>query len=273
MSSSRFLRMPSVNSLSAAAALAVLLSAMPASAQVQFAPQAQPQPQPQPRLPGVPAFAPQAAQGQQDDQPSIKLPQGASLGDAQSRVQNLAAEAGKALDGLVGNTVSDREKAQIEALSERKRRILVLEDQLKEAKLAKLIWKELHGEEDKSGEQVKKLEEEKKALTEQVKFLEANAGAAKADPDPLPVVSSISGAAGAAKAVILVPYVGTVHAQAGTLLPNGMKVTSISRGGVVVERDGAKVGLAFGSSVPLVRPKPQEAAPAQRPAPAMPMMR
>lgn len=241
MSSSRRQRMPRANNrvLLAAAAIGTLIASLPASAQMPVQPQAR-----------GPVFAP----GAQPEEP-ITLPQGASISDAQNRVQSLAAEAGKALDGLVGNAVTDREKAQIEALSERKRRILVLEDQLKEAKLAKQIWKELHGDEDKDNEQVKKLEEEKRMLIEQLKMLESSASTSKPEPEPMPVVSSISGAAGAAKAVILVPFVGTVHAQVGTLLPNGMKVASVSRGGVVVEKDGTKVGLAFGSSVPLVRPK------------------
>jgi len=187
-----------------------------------------------------------------------KLPPGASIGDASREVQSLAAEAGKTLETLVGESAVGRDKAQIDELAGRKRRIMMLKDQLEEAKLAKQIWQELHGQDDAQSEEVKRLEEENKALQESLAAAQQAQQAQQvqqqsAADEPLPVVSSIDGAADVSRAVILVPYVGIVRAEAGSLLPNGMKVVSITKQGVVVEQDGKRKGLAFGGAVPMQR--------------------
>jgi len=185
---------------------------------------------------------------------AIKLPQGASIEGASRDVQALAAEAGKSLDALVGESAVGRDKALIDELSARKRRIMLLKDQLEEAKLAKQIWQELHGDEGGENEEVKRLEEENRSLQAALTAAQQAPQRQAAESDEaLPVVSSIDGAADVARAVILVPYVGIVRAETGSLLPNGMKVVSISKQGVVVEQDGKRRGLAFGGAVPMQR--------------------
>lgn len=186
----------------------------------------------------------------------ISLPAGATIGDAESRVRTIASEAGRTLDELVGGGMAPREQFDVDAISERQRRVMRLKHQLEEAKLARQLWQELHGTEngeDKSSERVKKLEEEKEFLEKRLREAEARdasqSGAASDGAQDIPVVSSINGIGGTATARVLIPFVGVVTASAGTTLPNGMKITSISPAGVVASKDGNSFTLPYGTSV------------------------
>lgn len=212
------------------------------------------------QFPGVHA-APGGVQSVQQPLPEAALPRplppGATISDAAERVRALSAEGNKSLDDLVGDAVSEREREDVEAIAERRRRIMLLEDTLKEAKLAKAIHEELNGrQEPKDSPEVKKLEEEKAALEQQLKDMSSRPQFQLGGAEASPVVSSISGAPGSAVAVILVPYAGMVNARVGTVLPNGMKVVSIAGSGVIVERDGSRSTLPFGDSVPRVQVPP-----------------
>jgi len=244
---------PRTRSASAAAVIALLaVAAATGTVRAQSLPpvpatQAQPR-VPAPAAPAVPA-APEAR-----TQESFILPQGATIADTAQRVQSLAAEGGKALNDLIGAEPLPREKGQIDSLADLKRQILLLEEQLKLAKLAKELYKELHSQEEGNADEIRRLNEEKAALEEQLRLMQSAPAAAASQPDePLPVVQSISGAAGNAKAVVLVPYGGVINARVGTVLPNGMKVVSISGEGVLVDREGSRVTLPFGDSVPRFR--------------------
>ena len=71
----------------------------------------------------------------------------------------------------------------------------------------------------------------------------------------LPVVAEIIGIAGQLQAKILVPYFGEVIAHSGTILPNGMTVTSITETEVIAIFNNESQMLPFGSSVPISRIK------------------
>jgi len=192
--------------------------------------------------------------------PEITLPEGATIGDAADRVRAIAVEASKSLDDLTGNTVTPREQAEIDAIAERKRRVMILEEQLKEVKLAKQIWHELHGKEGSDDTEVKRLQDEKARLEDQIRQMEQNPASAASDVPAIPVVSQINGAGRSAVAVILTPYAGVTSAKVGTVLPNGMRVTSIDANGVTVDHGGDLKTLPFGASVPRFRPQPPQVA-------------
>lgn len=224
------------------------------------APVVQPQPTAVVPAPVVPNAIPNPAMIQSpvasSPERKIALPTGASISDAASRVRNIAAEAGKSLDELVGTGLSPREQFDVDAISERQRRIMLLKNQLEEAKLAKQIWQELHGKDSAEGEgnaeKLKKLEEEKSFLEKRLREAqERDPQVAGSDgSNDVPVVASITGGSGSASARILIPYSGVVTAVPGMTLPNGMKVTSISQSGVVVSKSGNSFTLPYGSSVP-----------------------
>ena len=71
--------------------------------------------------------------------------------------------------------------------------------------------------------------------------------------DPLPVVAEIVGVTGQLEAKLLVPYFGEITAKVGMILPNGMKVSSISPTSVMVSIDEESQMLPFGTSVPATR--------------------
>jgi type IV pilus biogenesis protein PilP len=266
MNSFRFRSKPSVN-LGLALAASFLLSAsaiaqtIPAPPALPPAPQVAPQVRPITNPVQPQQYAPQAsAPVQQFDAPErrLALPPGANIGDAASRVRSIASEASKSLDELVGSGLAPREQFDVDALGERQRRVMLLKDQLEEAKLAKQIWQELNGkdsaEDDKNSEKVKKLQEEKEFLEKRLKEADEKSTAQAAPgadgAGDIPVVSSINGAGGSATARILIPFAGVVTATSGSTLPNGMKVVSIAPSGVIVSRNGASFTLPFGSSVP-----------------------
>lgn len=192
--------------------------------------------------------------------PLVTLPQGASIDGAQEKVRTMATEAGRSLEDLIGSAVTPSTAAEVGEIAARKRRIMVLQDQLEEAKLAKELWIELNGEQDNeaNSEEVDRLYAEKAALeAELIRLQDAQNGPAT-DPDP--VVAEITGAAGSMRAKVLVPYMGEFMVERGTTLPNGMKVTAISKTGVVVNTEaGARKTLAFGTSVPRARMNVQPA--------------
>ena len=93
------------------------------------------------------------------------------------------------------------------------------------------------------------------AAEEKAKHAEATEAAQR--PEPFPKVVQITGASGALKAVLLVPYVGEVTAVAGTSLPAGRRVTRITTDGVfVADPKAGTVPLGYGDAVPLMPPAP-----------------
>lgn len=257
MNSFRYLRTPSASKAAAAlaAALAAATLAMPASAQQQDAPVFL-------NIPDTDLPPPEGIQ----QSPRTAMPAGASISDAQERVRGMAAEAGRSLEELLGTAVTPRIEAEVGEMAERQRRIMLLEHQLKEAKLARELWTELNGEEDSkaSQEEIERLHAEKASLEAEVVRLTAmQVQRQVSDPDP--VVAEITGAAGSMRAKVLVPYMGEFIVEPGSSLPNGMKVVGISKAGVKVSKDGSSRMLAFGSSVPRVRAvsAPQQGAPAR----------
>jgi type IV pilus biogenesis protein PilP len=231
-------------------------------------------------LPAPPAQAPAAASPApstlQDLMPSdatqqgvvVKdkgLPDGATVGDAEERNKALAAEAGRKLDALIGTTLGDKREKNTQAeQAARQNKLMEMQYQLDLAKVSKELWKTLNGESSDNESKIKELETKISDLNAQNEALKnrasalaaavpASAGGAGAN-DPDPVVASVSGAAGNIEAKILIPYVGEVYARNGDTLPNGQKVVGISANGVTVAKDGVKKMLAFGTSVPRVRP-------------------
>lgn len=189
------------------------------------------------------------------------LPAGATIGDAEERNKALAAESARKLDELTGDALSDkRENNDAQTLAQRQRQLMDVEYKLKLAKLSKELWKTLNGEDSEKEGQIKELEAKIADLNAQNEALKTRSaqlaasvpGGGAADPDP--VVASVTGAGGSIEAKILVPYVGEVFAHKGDTLPGGQKIVSISQSGVTVSKDGATRVLAFGSSVPKIRP-------------------
>jgi type IV pilus biogenesis protein PilP len=69
----------------------------------------------------------------------------------------------------------------------------------------------------------------------------------------MPIVNSVSGTGSALRATILVPQHGEVRVSRGEILPNGMRVASIDRTTVVVDRGGERIILPFGADAPRSR--------------------
>ena len=230
--------MNSFRYLSSASLLAVVLAAaVPAAAQ--NAPLT---------LPGDVQAAPR---------PPVSLPDGATLGGSQEAVRNMATEAGRNLDELIGQSLTPREEAHVGELAERQRRIQALTSQVEEAKLARELWVLLNGEDSSKDEEIENLQAERDMLEAEVEFLKqqqqiTQTTAPRVDPDP--VVAEIVGSGGSVTATVLVPYAGRYQVRRGSELPNGMKVTSISPSGVTVTtQSGGTKTLGFGTSVPSVR--------------------
>jgi len=226
-------------------AAAAILAALALPAYAQQAPADMPAPA-QLVLPGADEPAP----------PPVALPKGASIDGAQDKVRNLASEAGKSLEDLVGNAMTPRSKAEVGELANRQRRLMDLEYQLKEAKLAKELWVELNGDDSKEkDEEINRLQGEKESLqAEIVRLSSAQMSSSVKIADPDPVVAEITGAGGMMRAKVLVPYSGEFMVERGTTLPNGMKVLGVSKEGVTVAVGEVRKTLAFGSAVPRSRP-------------------
>ena len=206
------------------------------------------------QMPGQGAMQPAA--------PAFKLPDGASVGDADSKIKKLSAEGAQSLKDLQGAAVSnEREMNDVESRSKDLREIQSLTMQVEKAKLAKDLYQIINGDDDKNKEELDSVKVERDELSVQVKSLEEQliatnkqlqASAVK-PKDPNPVVVSVVGSAGNLSAKILVPFYGETTARTGDVLANGQKVTSIGPNGVTVSKDGETAKLAFGTSVPASR--------------------
>lgn len=255
MSSFRCLRKSRIN-FAATAALFAIVSAAPAIAQ--DVPQVPQLPNAAPvNLPDVANGGPLVAQ------PAVKgLPAGATLSDADQRVRAMAAEASRDLDELAAGALSDaRENNDVATKATRSNQIMDLDHQIAIAKKSKELWTILNGEESEKEGQIKELEAKVSSLTAEKDALAKRAEAASiiarntiANPAPDPVVSSVMGSAGNARAEVLIPYTGKFTVKVGDILPNGQKVISIGSTGVTVAKGGERKVLSFGDSVPSVRP-------------------
>lgn len=208
----------------------------------------------------LPAANSQPQQKSVEDQVDIKLPEGATISDADQKVRSLAAQNAKSLDALAGSAADmTRTNNDVDTMAKRKIKLMELDSQIDMAKRAKELWKILNGDDTTKQNQIKDLEAQVSKLKSEneklTKKVESDSAAIQAQlPDPDPVVASISGAAGDNHAEILVPYMGKYNARVGSILPNGQKVVSISASGVTVSKDGATKILSFGTAVPSVRP-------------------
>ncbi|TLX17265.1 hypothetical protein FFR93_08185 [Rhizobium sp. MHM7A] len=255
MSSFRCLRKSRIN-FAATAALFAIVTAAPAVAQ-----QA-------PQLPQLPNASPVALPGDVNGgpvgvaAPAKGLPAGATLSDADQRVRAMAAEASRDLDELAAGALSAaRENNDVNTKSVRQNQLMDLDHQIAIAERSKKLWTILNGEESEKEGQIKELEAKVSSLTAEKDALAKRAEAASilarqtvANPDPDPVVSSVMGAAGNARAEVLVPYSGKFTVKVGDTLPNGQKIVSIGSNGVTVSKDGSRKVLSFGDSVPSTRP-------------------
>lgn len=255
MSSFRCLRKSRIN-FAATAALFAIVSAVPALAQ-----------QAAPQVPQLPNSAPVAFPGPVNGGPAVAapakgLPAGATLSDADQQVRAMAAEASRDLDALAAGALSSaRENNDVNTKAVRQNQIMDLDHQIAIAERSKKLWTILNGEDSEKEGQIKELEAKVSSLTAEKDALAKRAEQASilarqsvANPDPDPVVSSVIGAAGNARAEVLVPYSGKFTVKIGDTLPNGQKIVSIGSTGVTVAKDGERKLLSFGDSVPSTRP-------------------
>lgn len=198
------------------------------------------------------------ADGAMPAKPDYKLPEGASLGDANDKIKKLSSDGAKSLQELVGASIdNDRENVDVEARSGDKREIEALKSQVEKAKLAKELFQIINGEEEKEAE-LASVKAERDQLSGQVKSLEdrlseASRQASRVDVDaiePNPVIVRVTGSGGNLSARLLVPYYGEADVRRGDVLANGQTVSSITPTGVTVTRDGHSAKLGFGTSVP-----------------------
>lgn len=190
-------------------------------------------------LPGAPAAAPVVV--------TPKLPEGATLSGSSDRVKNMSAEAGRGLDELLGNTITERDRAEIKTYAQEKREQLFLQLQLEKAQIARELYFEINGNEGESKEEAEKLKEENTRLKSEIESVKASASnvRARAQIESDPVVATIFGTSGKLSAQIVTEKNGTAIVTTGTVLPNGMRVASISKNGVVVMHDGNTKTLLF----------------------------
>jgi type IV pilus biogenesis protein PilP len=207
----------------------------------------------------LPGAAQSATDADKAAQPNFKLPDGASVGDANEKIKKLSSDGAKSLQDLVGAAVdNDRENVDVEARSSDKREVEALKVQLEKAKLAKELYQVINGDEDKSKAELETVKTERDDLEIKVKSLqdqivEANKQVQAQSPqgagDANPVIVSVTGAGNNLQAKLLIPGFGETTARKGDTLPNGQKVSSITPRGVTVSRDGKSATLAFGTSV------------------------
>lgn len=184
----------------------------------------------------------------EEEAPVQALPKGASLEGAREKVSNYSSEAGKSLEKLMGDAVTSRTAAEVGALAERKRNIMLLQLQREEAKLAKELYFELAGPENENEDVINKLREENDALKSSLENIQSSPRTASNAITVSPVVTDITGAAGGVKATISYPGSGNILASPGVVLPNGWKVVSVSSSGVTVDDGGVRKNLGFGPS-------------------------
>ncbi|MCV9965049.1 hypothetical protein OIU34_24435 [Pararhizobium sp. BT-229] len=192
-------------------------------------------------------------------QPDFKLPEGASVGDANDKIKKLSSDGAKSLQDLVGASIDNaRENVDVEARSGDKREIEALKTQVEKAKLAKELYQIINGEDDKNKAELETVKAERDELSVQVKSLEEQLvetskqvqSQAKNSDEPNPVIVSVTGSGGNLNAKLLVPYYGETTVRKGDVLANGQTVASITPNGVTVVRDGETAKLGFGTSVP-----------------------
>lgn len=199
----------------------------------------------------------------QAKQPDFKLPEGASVGDANDKIKKLSSDGAKSLQDLVGAAVDNqRENVDVEARSGDKREIEALKTQVEKAKLAKELYQIINGDEDKNKAELETVKAERDELSVQVKSLEEQlvetskqiqTQASKSRDEPNPVIVSVTGSGGNLSAKVLVPYYGEATVRKGDVLANGQTVASITPNGVTVVKDGETSKLGFGTSVPAQR--------------------
>lgn len=193
-------------------------------------------------------------------QPDFKLPEGASVGDANDKIKKLSSDGAKSLQDLVGASIDNaRENVDVEARSGDKREIEALKTQVEKAKLAKELYQIINGDDDKNKAELETVKAERDELSVQVKSLEeqlvetskqVQSQASKSRDEPNPVIVSVTGSGGNLNAKLLVPYYGETTVRKGDVLANGQTVSSITPNGVTVVRDGETAKLGFGTSVP-----------------------
>jgi hypothetical protein len=193
-------------------------------------------------------------------QPDFKLPEGASVGDANDKIKKLSSDGAKSLQDLVGASVDNqRENVDVEARSGDKREIEALKTQVEKAKLAKELYQIINGDEDKNKAELETIKNERDELSVQVKSLEeqlvetskqVQSQASQTRSEPNPVIVSLTGSGGNLQAKVLVPYYGEATVRKGDVLANGQTVASITPNGVIVSKDGQTTKLGFGTSVP-----------------------
>lgn len=193
-------------------------------------------------------------------QPDFKLPEGASVGDANDKIKKLSSDGAKSLQDLVGASIDNaRENVDVEARSGDKREIEALKTQVEKAKLAKELYQIINGDDDKNKAELETVKAERDELSVQVKSLEeqlvetskqVQSQASQKRDEPNPVIVSVTGSGGNLNAKLLVPYYGETTVRKGDVLANGQTVASITPNGVSVVRDGETTKLGFGTSVP-----------------------
>ncbi|MDW9479058.1 hypothetical protein GOB57_10320 [Sinorhizobium meliloti] len=190
-------------------------------------------------------------------QPDFKLPEGASVGDANEKIKKLSSDGAKSLQELVGASIDNqRENVDVEARSGDKREIEALKVQVEKAKLAKELYQIINGDEDKNQAELETVKAERDELSVQVKSLEeqlaetSKQAQSRSQDEPNPVIVSVTGSAGNLSAKLLVPYYGEANVRKGDVLANGQTVASITPNGVTVVKDGQAAKLGFGTSVP-----------------------
>lgn len=200
--------------------------------------------QPPVALPGAPVAIPAAP---------VALPADVTAGEISKNVRDMSAGASDLLKSFQDGTPDEVEALDVDELAALDREVQRLGKLKEKVTLYAEIYKVLNPKKEEEDEKVSALENE-------VERLESELAAAEAAPilieqkDPPPVVAEIQGAAGQMEAKILVPYMGEVMARPGTVLPNGMKVVSISASGVRAKDGDSTISLAFGTSVPSARP-------------------
>lgn len=218
--------------------------------------------------PGFPPQAPLDARspvlpngaGQPTPQPGIGSPQVVPLqggateaNPAQQRIEALRVKVEEKLAAL-DNAAPILSGTQLQQMQQRQMRIretLMMGQEAKALADVIKVLDDISGEGSKNSlaseeEQKRKVDEAVQQALAAKKLEEENA--------PKPMVASIHGSGGSLRAVVLVPYVGQFTVRSGSQLPEGMRVVSVTDGGVVVVKDGKRFPLAFGTVVPGMRP-------------------
>ncbi|MFC6050866.1 type IV pilus biogenesis protein PilP, partial [Methylobacterium hispanicum] len=193
-------------------------------------------------------------------QPGFGSPQGdaqalPASSPAQQRLETLRTKVEEKLAAL-DNAAPILSGSQLQQMQQRQMRIretLMMGQEAKALAEVLKVLDDISGDGSKSGgasdeDQKRKVDEAVQQALAARKLEEENA--------PKPLVASIHGSGGSLRAVVLVPYVGQFTVRAGTQLPEGMRVASVTDNGVEVVKNGKRFPLAFGTVVPGMRPQP-----------------